>query len=420
MKSPAAIFDLTKSKRRLPLAPRPGDDLAANMSLDSCSSSQSQVQGWSKEFKPEHPIAADAVPKADTTTQVLPDRRVFFRLLAPGARQVSVLIGFSNPPTVTAVNHPLKKDDQGLWSTTVGPLAPGVHEIQFDVDGLIVPDPGSSLPKPQRQVATSFLEIPGDQPAFFDTRDVPHGTLRLELYPSRVLGITRPLLVYTPAGYDEHRHQSYPILYLYHGYGDTVYSWVTDGRVHQIMDNAIADGSAVPMVVVIPDTHALDPDLIARTEVGRYLNANVQTEDRELFEDIRPFVNDRFRVLTEASATALAGLSMGGFQTVYSGFEHSDRFCMLGVFSAGILGEPEPLEQTLQAPEKIRANISYLYVTTGGKDPLTGPSTREFIARLDQLRIPYTYEEYPDEVHSMDVWRPSLNKFVTRLFRPAH
>jgi enterochelin esterase family protein len=312
------------------------------MSLDSSSSSQSP--GWSREFKPEHPTAADAVPKADTTTQVLPDRRVIFRLLAPGARQVSVLIGFSNPPTVTAENHPLKKDGQGLWST---------------------------------------------------------------------------LLVYTPAGYDEHRQQSYPVLYLYHGYGDTVYSWVTDGRVHQIMDNAIADGSAFPMMVVIPDTHALDPDRTTRLEVGRYLNQNVVTEDRELFEDIIPFVNDRFRVQRGASATALAGLSMGGFQTVYSGFVHSDRFSMLGVFSAGVLGEPEPLEQALQAPEKIRANISYLYVTTGGKDPLTGPSTKEFIARLDQLRIPYTYEEYPDEVHSMDVWRPSLHKFVARLFRPT-
>jgi enterochelin esterase-like enzyme len=388
------------------------------MSLDSISS-QSMQPGHPGEFKPRNPTAADAVAKARVTTQVLTDRRVILRLLAPGAREVSALIGFSNPPTVSAVSYPLKKDDQGLWSTTVGPFEPGVHELQFDVDGLIIPDPGSSLPKPQRQVSTTFLEIPADQPTFCDLRDVPHGTMRLEFYPSKVLGMTRPLLVYTPAGYDQHRQASYPVIYLYHGYGDTVYSWVTDGRVHQIMDNAIADGGAVPMVVVIPDTHALDPDQTPRTEVGRYLNENVQTEDRELFEDIIPFVTDRFRVRTEQSATALAGLSMGGFQTVYSGFVHSERFSMLGVFSAGILGEPQPLERALQAPEKIRANISYLYVTTGDNDPLTGPSTKEFIARLDQLKIPYIFEAYPDEVHSMDVWRPSLNKFITRLFRPV-
>jgi enterochelin esterase-like enzyme len=376
--------------------------------------------GHLQEFKPRNPTAADAVAKARVTTQVLTDRRVILRLLAPGARQVFALIGFANPPTVSAVTYPLKKDDQGLWSTTVGPFEPGVHELQFDVDGLIIPDPGSSLPKPQRQMSTSFLEIPADQTTFCDLRDVPHGTMRLEFYPSKVLGITRPLLVYTPAGYDQHRQPSYPVLYLYHGYGDTVYSWVTDGRVHQIMDNAIADGSAVPMVVVIPDTHALDPDQTPRTEVGRYLNENVQMEDRELFEDIIPFVTDRFRVRTEPNATALAGLSMGGFQTVYSGFVHSERFSVLGVFSAGILGEPQPLERALQTPDTIRANISYLYVTTGDNDPLTGPSTKDFIARLDQLKIPYRFEEYPDEVHSMDVWRPSLRKFVARLFRPAN
>jgi enterochelin esterase family protein len=387
------------------------------MSLESSSSPQSDLPAASNEFKPAQFNPADAVAKASVTTQVLSDRSVTLRLMAPGARQVWALVGFSNPPTVTAPRYPLKKDSQSLWSTTIGPLAPGIYEFQFDVDGLIVSDPGSSLPKPQRQVSTSYLEIPGDEPHFYEVRDVPHGTMRLEFYPSKVLGVTRPLLVYTPPGYDQEPQRSYPVLYLYHGYGDTVYSWATDGRIHQIMDNAIAERRAVPMVVVIPDTHALDPDTTARTEIGRYLNANVQTEDRELFEDIIPFVNDRYRVRTDASSTALAGLSMGGFQTIYSGFIHSERFSMLGVFSAGILGEPEPLEQALQSPAKIKANISYLYVTTGSHDPITGPKTKEFVERLDKLNIPYAYEEYANEVHSMDVWRPSVNKFVARLFR---
>jgi enterochelin esterase family protein len=338
--------------------------------------------------------------------------------MAPGARQISALVGFSNPPTVVAPQYQLKKDDQGLWSTTIGPLAPGIYELQFDVDGLIISDPGSSLPKPQRQVNTSYLEIPGDEPSFCDLRDVPHGTMRSEFYLSKVLGVTRPLLVYTPPGYHQEQQRSYPVLYLYHGYGDTVHSWTMDGRIHQIMDNAIAEQRAVPMVVVIPDTHALDPNQTARTEIGRYLNANVQTEDRELFEDIIPFVNGRYRVRTDASSTALAGLSMGGFQTVYSGFIHSERFSMLGVFSAGILSEPEPLERALQSPEKIKANISYLYVTTGSHDPLTGPATKTFVERLDKLNIPYTYEEYTDEVHSMNVWRPSVNNFIAKLFPP--
>jgi enterochelin esterase family protein len=316
-----------------------------------------------------------------------------------------------------APTYPLKKNDEGLWSVTVGPLNPDLYEIQFDVDGLMIADPGSSMPKPQRQVNTSLLEIPDNPPIFLGTRNVPHGSIRSELYSSKVLGVTRPLLVYTPPGYDTNSKQTYPALFLYHGYGDTVYSWVTEGRVQQILDNAIADGRAVPMVVVIPDTHALDPDKSPRTEIGHYLNENVQTEDRELFEDIMPFVNARYRIRTDGKDRALAGLSMGGFQTVYSGFVHPDQFSALGVFSAGILGEPQPLTEALQDPEKINANVSYLYVTTGSKDPVTGPRTKEFIARLDQLKIPYNFEEYPDQIHSMEVWRPSLNKFIAKLFK---
>ena len=387
------------------------------ITLAVSSLSQPNLYAQAKEYTPLHPSPADTIPKASIITEVLPGRSVVFRLKAPDAHQVSVLVGFSNPPTVMAPSYPLKKDDDGLWSATVGPLAPDLYEVQFNVDGLMIADPGSSLPKPQRQVNTSLLEIPGDPPIFLDTRAVPHGTIRAEIYGSKVLHVTRPLLVYTPPGYDQHPQESYPVLYLYHGYGDTVYSWVTEGRVQQILDNAIADGRAVPVVVVIPDTHALDPDQIPRTEVGHYLNENVQAEDRELFEDIIPFVAAHYRIRTEAKARALAGLSMGGYQTAYTGFVHPDQFSALGVFSAGMLGEPQPLEQALQTPDKITKNIRYLYVTTGSKDPITGPRTKEFIERLDQLKVPYSFEQYPDQIHSMGVWRPSLNKFIAKLFR---
>jgi enterochelin esterase-like enzyme len=378
---------------------------------------QRDLYAQSKEYTPLHPTAADTIAKASIITQVLPNRSVVFRLKAPDAHQVSVLVGFSNPPTTMAPSYPLKKDNDGLWSATIGPLAPDLYEVQFNVDGLMIADPGSPMPKPQRQVNTSLLEIPGDPPTFLQTRDVPHGTIRAEVYPSKVLAETRPLLVYTPPGYDQHSQESYPVLFLYHGYGDTVYSWVTEGRVQQILDNAIADGRAVPMVVVIPDTHALDSDQVPRTQVGHYLNENVQAEDRELFEDIIPFVTAHYRIRTDAKDRALAGLSMGGYQTVYTGFVHPDQFSALGVFSAGILGDPQPLEQALQTPDKITGNIRYLYVTTGSKDPVTGPRTKEFVERLDQLKIPYSFEQYPDQIHSMEVWRPSLNKFIAKLFR---
>jgi len=177
------------------------------MSLESSSAPQPELRATPKEYRPTQFTPADAVPKSSVTTQVLADRRVTCRLMAPGARRVSALVGFSNPPTVTATRYPLKNDGQGLWSTTIGPLAPGIYELQFDVDGLIISDPGSSLPKPQRQVSISYLEILGDEPSFYDIRDVPHGTMRLEFYPSKVLGMTRPLLVYTPPGYDQEQQR---------------------------------------------------------------------------------------------------------------------------------------------------------------------------------------------------------------------
>jgi enterochelin esterase-like enzyme len=387
------------------------------IALALSSLSQSELHAQTKEHTPLYPTAADTIAKAGIITEVLPSRSVVFWLKSPDARQVSVLVGFSNPPTALAPSYPLKKDNDGLWSATVGRLAPDLYEVQFNVDGLMIADPGSSMPKPQRQVNASLLEIPGDPPTFLETRDVPHGTIRAEVYPSKVLNETRPLPIYTPPGYDQRPQESYPVLFLYHGYGDTVYSWVTEGRVQQILDNAIADGRAVPMVVVIPDTHALDPDQVPRTQIGHYLNENVQAEDRELFEDIIPFVTAHYRIRTDAKDRALAGLSMGGYQTVYTGFVHPDQLSALGVFSAGILGEPQPLEQALQTPERITADIHYLYVTTGSKDPVTGPRTKEFIERLDKLKIPYAFEQYPDQIHSMEVWRPSLNKFVAKLFR---
>src|ERR1700757_1024747 len=149
-----------------------------------------------KEYTPVHPTAADTIAKASIITQVLPDRSVPFRLQAPNAHQVSVLVGFSNPPTAMAPSYELKKDNDGLWSATVGPLTLDLYEVQFNVDGLMIADPGSPMPKPQRQVNTSLLEIPGDPPTFLETRDAPHGTIRAEVYQSKVLGVTRPLLVY--------------------------------------------------------------------------------------------------------------------------------------------------------------------------------------------------------------------------------
>ena len=204
---------------------------------------------------------AEATPTptlGDHFTQVLPDRRVTFRLLAPKANNVKVIIGVKSSiyePQGTTTTE-MTKDANGLWTVTLGPFEPNLYEYQFDVEGLMIADPGNDMPRPQRHVNTSLLLIPGTPPDFLDVQNGAYGTMRDETYYSTTLGKHRQLLVYTPPSYDRSR-APLPVLYLYHGFGNTRYSWVTEGRLAQILDNLLAQEKAARMVVVVPDAHAL-------------------------------------------------------------------------------------------------------------------------------------------------------------------
>jgi putative esterase/predicted carbohydrate-binding protein with CBM48 len=190
--------------------------------------------------------------------QVLPDQRVTFRLLAPKANAVKVMIGVKSgvyEPQGTTTTE-MTKQANDYWTVTLGPFDPNLYEYQFDIDGLLLPDPGNHMPKPQRHVNTSLLLIPGTPPDFLDEQAGAHGTVRDETHHWTALGKNRHVLIYTPPTYD-HSSTPLPVLYLYHGIFDTRYSWVTEGRLPQILDNLLAQRKAVPMVVVIPDAHAL-------------------------------------------------------------------------------------------------------------------------------------------------------------------
>ena len=177
----------------------------------------------------------------DNVTQVLPDRHVTFRLLAPKASAVEVVLGITSGPyepqgtTTTAMT----KDAKGLWTVTLGPLEPNLYEYQYSLDGRKISDPTNDMPKPQRHVNTSLLLIPGTPPDFLDVQNGAHGTMRDETYYSTALGKNRQVLVYTPPSYDR-SHAPLPVFYLYHGFWDTRYSWVTEGRLAQILDNLLA------------------------------------------------------------------------------------------------------------------------------------------------------------------------------------
>jgi len=362
----------------------------------------------------------------DHFSQVLPDRHVVFRLLAPKANAVDVVIGINSGPyelqgTTTA---PMARDAEGLWSVTLGPLEPNLYEYQFNLDGRKIADPGNDMPKPQRQVDTSLLLIPGTPPDFLDVQNGAHGTMRDETYYSTALGKNRRVLVYTPPNYDRSRGPL-PVLYLYHSFWDTRYSWVTEGRLAQILDNLLAEGKAVPMIVVVPEAHALPPEATQVTSpdfvenVTPYLTKNQQAVDEELFHDIIPFIQAHYTISDEPRERAIAGLSMGGLQAIETGIVHLGYFGWIGAFSPGVISAAlsDDFNNALMEPEKINKKLLLFDIITGDNDEIVGKHVTEFEARLKQANVDHVYTILPGGTHSMFVWRPALQSFLEQIFR---
>ncbi len=352
-------------------------------------------------------------------TQVLQDRSIVFRLYAPPASSVAVFFGNGdNKQSSTPIA--LTKDTIGLWSVKVGPVPPNLYEYKFEVDGVMVTDPGNRTPKPQRQVSTSLILVPGNPANFLDEQNVPHGAIREETYYSTVLGEIRHLLVYTPPGYDRSSFQPLPVLYLYHGYGDTEYSWTTEGRTAQIMDNLLGQGKCRPMIVVIPGTHALNPDIlpIGVEHLRSYWAKNQETADQELFQDIIPFIQERYHLPQQSGSHAIAGLSMGGLQAAASGVLHPDYFSWIGALSPAIwdYAQSDKVKGALaSSAAQINRHIKLFQIVTGRSDNVVNPAPQQFADKLEELGIRHELE-LVDGSHNMDVWRPALVSFVQSIF----
>jgi enterochelin esterase-like enzyme len=362
----------------------------------------------------------------DRFTQVQPDGHVLFRFFAPKTNAVDVVIGLKSGPyelqgtTTTAMT----KDAEGLWSVTLGPFEPNLYEYQFSLEGRKISDPGNDMPKPQRQVDTSLLLIPGAPPDFLDVQNGGHGTMRDETYYSTTLAKNRRVLVYTPPNYDRSR-APLPVLYLYHGFWDTRFSWVTEGRLAQILDNLLAAGKAVPMIVVVPEAHALPPEetpVISSdfvSNVTPYLTKNQQAVDDELFHDIIPFIEARYTISGLPRARAIAGLSMGGLQAIETGIVHLGYFGWIGAFSPGVISGAlsNEFNNALMEPDKINKNLLLFNIITGDNDEIVGKHVTEFEARLKQANVQHVYTILPGGTHSMFVWRPALKSFLELIFQ---
>ncbi len=246
------------------------------------------------------PQPAAARPAAVVSPQVLPDQRVTFRLRAPNAREVTISGDFWLEQSRTAK---LVKDDQGVWSITLGPFFPDVYSYAFSVDGTSFPDPANGVIKPGVSTTQSVFTVPGEQAVFLEARSVPHGEVRIVHFQSAVTSSVRRMHIYVPPGYDTAQAR-YPVMYLLHGGGDDDGGWIAIGRANLILDNLIAQGKATPMIVVMPSIWAIDPPVPAdRRDANNALFAKL------LFQEVIPYVEKHYRVLASPASRAFGGLS---------------------------------------------------------------------------------------------------------------
>jgi len=345
-------------------------------------------------------------PPALSSPEVRPDRTVTFRLRAPNAKEVSVGGEWGGG------EKPLSKDEQGVWTVTLGPLPAELYGYHLTVDGLQMLDPSNSAVKPMRSPRTSIVEVPGDPPLIHEYRNVPRGTVRMHEYTSRSLGKRRSLNAYTPPGYDGDPAQRYPVLYLFHGAGDNQATWTVMGRANVIVDNLLADGKVKPMVIVMPDGHATPAAPPQGAADGRSRNLGVF--ERDLLEDVIPFVEANYRVRTDSTNRAIAGLSMGGGQSLTIGLNHADRFAWIGGFSAAIFNTETSLAPALTNPKATDAALRLVWIACGKDDRLVDGA-----GQLSSLLMGHSIRhefQVTEGNHSWPVWRRYLAEFAPRLF----
>jgi len=338
--------------------------------------------------------------------EVNADHTVTFRLRAPNAREVRVAGEWPNG------TKDMAKDDNGVWSVTVGPLAPEIYGYGFLVDGLRIADQANASLKPMRSPTTSILEIPGAPPLLHEFQNVPHGTVRLHDYQSKSLGTLRRLRVYTPPDYDRPAGARFPVLYLLHGSGDNEATWTVLGRAHYILDNLIAAGRAKPMIIVMTDGHAAAANFTGVPAPG-LISRNVGDFTRDLLDDVMPLVEQNYRVKADRESRAIIGLSMGGGQSLHAGLNNLDKFAWVGGMSSSVSNGEITAAGTLADP-KANEKLRLLWIAIG-KDDFLLKQNQAFDELLKAKNIRHEFI-VTEGGHSWPVWRKYLAQFAPLLF----
>ncbi len=341
--------------------------------------------------------------------QVSADGQVTLSIFAPNAETVT-LAGSDLVTRGQTAN--LTRAENGVWSITINP-APGTYRYAFNVDGVAVADPRNTDVSTSNSTVQSLVHVDGS-PAGEDRLAVPHGALAEVYYPSPIFGERRRMHVYTPPGY-ERGNRRYPVLYLLHGATDSDDSWGTVGRANFILDNLIASGAAEPMIVVMPHGHYPDQTNIMSFAEGE---PGQDPFGRDFMQAILPYVESHYRVRTDANSRALAGLSMGGLQTLNIGLSNLDRFRYMGVFSSGFFADPliESFDSARGADVAEHGNDLRLFYFAWGTEDFLAARTAATLAYFDSKGVRYVRNETGGG-HTWDNWRDYLHDFAPRLFR---
>jgi len=334
--------------------------------------------------------------------QISPDGHAVFRMKAPEAQKVQLDLG---------KKYDMVKNNEGVWEVTTDSLSEGIHYYSLIIDGVAIADPSSGTFYGMGRMA-SGIEVPFRGDSYYEEKDVPHGDIRIKRYYSNVTNTWRNFYMYTPPGYDENFGTKYPVLYILHGGGEDQRGWATQGKTDLILDNLIAAKKAVPMIVIMVD---------GNFPLSGFGEESLRVFEKELKQSIIPFVEKNYRVKTEAQYRALAGLSMGGIQTLYAGVRNTDMFSYLGVFSSGWFANQKDLtepqyEYWEKNADNINSNLKAFWISQGGKEDIAWQNCQLMCSKLDEMKIKYSYSEYPGG-HTWPVWRNNFFNFAQILFK---
>ena len=368
---------------------------------------------------------AQPVAPRIVSPEVAADRRITFRMNAPKASEVVLRFSEGGPQS-----SPMKKDEHGVWSVTIGPVEPEIYTYSFLVDGVRAIDLANPILKVGAVIDASVVDVPGDPPRFDQVQDVPHGSIDILTYPSAVSKTQRGLYVYVPPDYYSQPAKRFPVLYLWHGGGGAEQDWSRDGRAGVILDNLIAQKKAVPMLIVMPNNVPGTPapgvaataaSLPAPTGAG---GANYPLLKRELLDEIIPFVAKHYRTVENRENRAMAGLSAGGGTTMNVGLGSLDAFAWIAEFSSGMFGGTAgygPFDIEKISPGFYRDSaatnkkLKLFYMSCGTDDPRM-PFQKKALADFESHGIKVTFAAFPG-VHEWKVWRHSLADLAPKLFR---